>query len=79
MTSPDWLQYIDVYMDDLICADQGDDAQKQRVLELMLCFLKEILPSIPGDIKDSTTLKKDLAGGGELSITKDILGWLVET
>ena len=45
--SPDRLQYVDVYMDDLLCAAQGGAAQKKRVSELMLCTLNEIFPSVP--------------------------------
>ena len=63
--STERLQYIDVYMDDLFCSTQGGAAQKPRVLELTLYILKEIPPSVPGEIKDSEILKKGLAGDGE--------------
>ena len=65
-------------MDNLIWASPGGTAQQQRVLELTLCALKEILPSITGEIKDSASLKKGLAGYWEWKKTKEILGWVVD-
>ena len=62
--SPNQLHYIDVYMDDMLCTDQGGTAQQQRFLDLTLKSLKEISPSVPGEIKDSASLNKDLAGNG---------------
>ena len=50
--SPDQLQYIDIYMDNILCATQGDSAQQQRISELILRALNEIISSVPGDIKD---------------------------
>ena len=41
------LQYVDVYMDDLLCADQGYPSQKQRVSELTNRALKYTPPSLP--------------------------------
>ena len=66
-------------MDNLICAAQGDATQKQRVSELMLRSLKEICPSIPGEIRDSARLKKVLDGDGDWMETKYILGRVVDT
>ena len=65
-------------MGDLICAAQGDASQKQRVLDLTLRSLKEILPSTSRKIQDSSSLKEALAGNGDWSTTKEILGWVVE-
>ena len=45
----------------------------------MLRSIKEILPSVPGEIKDYFIPNKALAGDGDWSTTKDILEWVVET
>ena len=41
-----------MYMDNLLCAAQGDPAQKQRVSNLTIPALKEIFPSLPDKVKD---------------------------
>ena len=64
------LQYVDVYMDDLNCATQGDSVQQRRVTELTIRSLKEVYPSIPQEIKDSVSLKKALAGDGYCELEK---------
>ena len=76
--SPNRLQYANVYMDDLLCADKGGAAQQQRVLDLMFYDLKEIFPYIPGEIKDLVRLKKALDGNGDWKTTKEILRWVVD-
>ena len=73
------MQYIIVYMDDLICANQWGTAQQQRILDLTICALKDIFPSLPGEIKYSTSLKKGLAGDWGWKKNKKILGWVVNT
>ena len=55
---PDHLQYIDVYMEDLLCDNQGYAAQQQRVSDMIIRSLKDILPSVLGEIKESASLKK---------------------
>ena len=40
LASPYRIQYVGVYMDDLICAAQGDSVQQQRVSDLTLHTLK---------------------------------------
>ena len=57
-TSTYRLQYVDVYMDDLNCASQGNVDQQQRASELTLQALNENFPSIPSEVKDSVSLKK---------------------
>ena len=59
---PNRMQYINVYMDNLIFTNQGGAAQQHMVLYLTLCTLKEIFPSVPGEIKDLASPKKGLAG-----------------
>ena len=73
------MQYINIYMDDLICTNQEGASQQHRILDLTLCTLKKISPSVPGEIKDSTSLKKGLARDWVWKTTKEILGWVVDT
>ena len=46
--SPDCLQYVNFYTEDLLCASQGYPTQQQRVSEITICTLKEIFPSLLG-------------------------------
>ena len=78
-TSTDRLQYVDVYMDDLIGSVQEDPVQKQRASKLAIRTLKDILPSLTGELKESSSLKKALVRDGEWEIIKEILGWVIDT
>ena len=51
------LQYVDVYMNDLNCATQGDVGQHQQASELTIWDLKEIFPSLPTEVKYLVSLK----------------------
>ena len=73
------MQYINIYMDNLICANQGGASQQHRILVLTLCTLKKIFPSVPGEIKDSTSLKKRLARDWGWKTTKEVLVRVVDT
>ena len=73
------LQYVDVYMDDLLCAAQGDPTQQQRVSELSTRALKDILPYLPDKMKDSASLKKALARDRDWEMVKEIIGWVIST
>ena len=73
------LQYVNVYMDDLNCATQGDSDQQRRVTELTIRSLKEVYPSIPQETRDSVSLKKELTGDGDWELEKEILGWIINT
>jgi hypothetical protein len=66
-------------MDDLNCVAQGNPDQQTRVTELVLRSIKETYPSIPGELKDSVSLKKALAGDGDWDTEKEILGWTIDT
>ena len=50
------LQYLDVYMDDLNCATQGDVGKQQRASEITIRDLKEIFLYLPDEVKDSVSL-----------------------
>ena len=73
------MQCINVYMDDLICANQVGAAQQQRILDLTLCTLKKIFYSVPGEIKGLTSINKGLARDWGWKTTKKIIGWVVNT
>ena len=75
--SPARLQHADVYMDDIIAVTQGDQNQQTRVSELVLKAIKETYPSTPGEKKYSVSIIKALAGDGDWSQEKDILGWRI--
>ena len=72
--SPERMQYINVHMDDLICDNPGGAAQQKRILDLTLCALKNMSPSVTEEIKDSASLKKGLARDWGWKTTKEILG-----
>ena len=73
------LQAVEVYMDDLMGATQGDPTQQRRATEIMLKAIKEVFPSVVGELKDSVSIKKALQGGGSWSWMKEILGWDIDT
>ena len=75
--SPSRLQHTDVYMDDFISLTQGDPSQQTRVSELVLRAIKETYPSLPGEVKDSVSLKKARQDDGDWESTKEILGWII--
>ena len=72
------LQAVEVYMDDLMGATQGDPTQQRRATEIMLRAIKEVFPSVVGELKDSVSIKKALQGDGSWSWMKEILGWDID-
>ena len=58
------IQGTDAYMNDLMCVSQGYPAQKHRVTDMVLRYLKEVLPTVSGKLKDSVRLKKYFQGDG---------------
>ena len=66
-------------MDNLNCVAQGDPSQQCQVTELVLRAIKTAHPSLPGELKDSVSIKKALAGDGNWSLIKEILGWVLNT
>ena len=77
--SPERLQYVDVYMDDLNCLTQGGPSQQRRVSKLVLRAITETYSSLSHDLKDSVSLKKALMGDGDWSHIKEIIGWVINT
>ena len=66
-------------MDDVITSVQGGGTERQHeVLDGTVQALKWIFPSLPGETKDSASVKKTTAGEGNWTCMKEILGWLIE-
>ena len=76
---PDRLQYADMYMDGINCLTQREDQQQQRLTEIVLRTLKSVYPTVDGELKDSISLKKVKAGDGYWSVSKEILGWMINS
>ena len=73
------LTYIDCYMDDVISAVQGPPYRQHRVFDGTVRAIKCLLPSLPGEIKDSVIMKKLVAGEEDWTFIKEVLGWILDT
>jgi len=73
------LQYVDVYVDDIIGLAQGDQTARNRVSRAILHSLDSVFrPLDPTDHstrREPLSEKKSLAGDGYLCTEKEILGW----
>ena len=77
--SPSHLQHTNTYMEDLLCLSQGDPLQETRVTKLAIHDIKYIFPSLHSETKDSVSLNKSLAGGGNWAQLKNLLVWVLST
>ena len=59
------LILIDCYMDDVIPAVQEGTEHQHQVFDVTVSDLKWLFPSLPGEFKDSASVKKILTGEGE--------------
>ena len=66
--------HIDCYIYDIISAVQGRTKRQQRIFDGTVCALNELFPSLPGYSKDSASVKKILAGEGNWTCVKEVLG-----
>ena len=73
------LTHIDCYMDDVIAAVQEGAEQQHRVFDSTVHALKWLFPSLPGEAKDSVSVKKLLAGEGDWECVKEALVWIIDT
>ena len=73
------LSHIDCFMDDVISVVQGRLECQHRVFDGTVHSLKWLFPSLPGDSKDLVIVKKLLAGEGEWTCIKEVLGWKIYT
>ena len=61
--TPESLTHIDCYMDDVISVVQGGPDRQHRVFDGTVRTFKWLFPSLPGELKDSVSVKKLVAGG----------------
>ena len=64
-------------MDDMITSMQRGLDQQLEVLNGTFWSLKWLFPSLPGKTKDYNSIKKMMAGKGNWTYTKEVLGWLI--
>ena len=73
------LTHIDSYMDGIISAVQGGPERQHQVFDGMFCSLKWLFLSLPIESKESVSIKELLAGEGDWTYVKEVLGWTVDT
>ena len=66
------LTHSDCYMDDVISTVQGGPGQQHRFFDSTVRDIKWLLPSLPGEAKDSTSVKKLLTGEGGLDLCQGV-------
>ena len=52
---------------------------QHRVFDCTVRALKWLFPSLPGELKDLTSVKKLVAGEGGWTCVKEVLGWILDT
>ena len=77
--TPESLTHIDCYMDDVILVVQGGPDRQHQVFDGTDRALKWIFLSLPGELKDSVSVKKLVAGEGGWTCVKEVLGWILNT
>ena len=77
--TPESLTHIDCYMDDVISVVQGGPDRQHQVFDGTVRALKWLFPSLPGELKDSVSVKKLVAGEGDCTCVKEVLGWILDT
>ena len=73
------LTHIDCYMDDVISVVQGGPDRQHRVIDGTVRALKWLFPSLTGELKDSVIVKKIVAGKGDWTCVKEVLGRILDT
>ena len=71
--------YIGCYMNEVISVVQDGPERQHQVFDGTVCALKWIFPSLPGEYKDLVSIKKLLAGEGDWTCVKEVLGWTIYT
>ena len=64
-------------MDDVISAVHGVPDCQHQVFDGKVLALKWLFPSLPGELKDSVSVKKLVAGEGYWTCVKEVLGWIL--
>ena len=57
----------------------GEQDQKLEVFDITVQAVKCLSLSLPGETKDSVSVKKLMAGEGDWTCKKEVLGWLINT
>ena len=58
---------------------KGGEERQHRVFDSTVRALKWLFPSLPGEAKDSVSVKKLLAGEGDWECVKEVLSWTINT
>ena len=58
---------------------QGVSDLQQRVFGGTVRALKWIIPSLPGELKESASVKNIVTGEGDWNCVKEVLGWILDT
>ena len=66
-------------MDDLISAVQGVPDCQHRFFDGIVRALKWLFLSLPVELKDSVSVKNLVAGEGDYTCVKEVLGWILDT
>ena len=77
--TPESLTHIDCYMDNVISVVQGGLDRQHRVFDGTVRSLKWLFPSLPGELKDLVSVKNLVAGEGDWTCVKEVLGWILDT
>ena len=76
--TPGSLTHIYCYKDYVISAVQGVPDCQHQVLDGAVRALKRLLLSLPGELKDSVSVKKLVAGEGGWNCVKEFLMWILD-
>ena len=77
--TPERLTHIYCYMGDVISVLQGGPYRQHRVFDGTVRALKWLFPSLPGELKDSVSVKNLVAGEGDCTCVKEVLRWILDT
>ena len=58
---------------------QGGPDYQHQVFDGIFRALKWLFPSLPGELKDLASVKKLVAGEGDWTCVKEVLGWIINT
>ena len=58
---------------------RGGVDHQHRVFDGTVRALKWLFPSLPGGLKDLVSVKKLVAGEGDWTCVKEVLGWILNT
>ena len=73
------LTHIDCCMDGIVSVVQGGVDRQHRVFDGTVRALKWLFSSLPRELKDLVSVKKLVAGEGDWTCVKEVLGWILDT